>query len=220
MQNSDRSLAGWLAVAGLTLGLLGPAAAADVYYYKDADGVFHFTNTKQPGAVLFIEDEPIAAAEPAEKREPAIREALLDSQEYDKIIEDCAKENDVEPALVKAVIRAESNFNRMAQSRRGARGLMQLMPTTARHHGVKNAWDARQNIEGGVKHLRALLKRHNNNIPRVIAAYNAGSYPVERYRGVPPFAETRSYVARVLRFRTEYLKRQSSLQEKAGLEGS
>jgi soluble lytic murein transglycosylase-like protein len=218
MQNSDRSLAGWLAIAGLALGALGPAAAADVYYFKDADGVFHFTNTKQPGAVLFLEEDPIAEREAA--AEPVIREALLNGQEYDQIIEDCAKENDVEPALVKAVIRAESNFNRMAVSRRGARGLMQLMPTTARHHGVKNAWDARQNIEGGVKHLRALLKRHGNNIPRVIAAYNAGSYPVERYRGVPPFAETRSYVARVLRFRTEYLKRQRSLQEKAGLEGS
>jgi len=83
-----------------------------------------------------------------------------------------------------------------------------LMPETAREYGVRNIYDAEQNIEGGIRHLRLLLERHRNNLPRVLAAYNAGSDVVDRYKGIPPIAETEDYVARVLRYRQQYLKRE------------
>jgi soluble lytic murein transglycosylase-like protein len=190
-----------LICAGLSLiSWLSAPASADVYYYKDTDGVLHFTNVPHPDAALFMVDQPITQLPPEEADR-----LMRDTDHYDDIITKFAKRFRVERALVKAVIRAESGFNRLAVSSAGARGLMQLMPQTARSHGVRNVYDPAQNIEGGVRHLRLLIDRHGNNLPRVLAAYNAGSEPVERYRGIPPYAETLDYVARVLRFRRRYL---------------
>ena len=198
---------GWLAVLACTglclVSWLATPASADVYYYKDADGVFHFTNVPRPDAAPFMVDRPVAQL-PAEE----VDRQIPDTDQYDDIIGKFAKRFRVESALVKAVIRAESGFNRLAVSSAGARGLMQLMPQTARRHGVRNVYDPAQNIAGGVRHLRLLIDRHGNNLPRVLAAYNAGSEPVERYRGIPPYAETHNYVARVLRFRQQYLKQE------------
>jgi soluble lytic murein transglycosylase-like protein len=123
-----------------------------------------------------------------------------------RVLADAAARHGVEPELVRAIIRAESAFNRVAVSPKGARGLMQLMPDTARRRGCRNAYDARANIEAGVEHLRVLLDKHHKNLPRVLAAYNAGSQSVGRYHGIPPYAETEEYVARVLRYRREYLR--------------
>ncbi|HTF95935.1 MAG TPA: lytic transglycosylase domain-containing protein, partial [Cellvibrio sp.] len=103
----------------------------------------------------------------------------------------------VDPALVRAVIHAESNFNPLARSRKGAMGLMQLMPGTARDMGVQDASNAAQNIEGGVKYLAWLLKRFKGDITLATAAYNAGPGAVDRHRGVPPYEETKTYVFRV-----------------------
>ncbi|HSD11486.1 MAG TPA: transglycosylase SLT domain-containing protein, partial [Candidatus Binatia bacterium] len=178
-------------------------ASADVYYYKDADGAFHFTNVPRPDAVPFLVDHPIARLSPVE-----VDLQIPDTNDYDDIISKFANRFHVERALVKAVIRAESGFNRLAVSSAGARGLMQLMPQTARRHGVRNVYDPAQNIEGGVRHLRLLIDRHGYNLPRVLAAYNAGSEPVERYHGIPPYTETQDYVARVLRFRQQYLRQE------------
>ncbi len=192
----------WLAAGAFVLA--ASSASADVYYWKDSAGVYHFTNVPRPDAAPFVIEEPIARRRIQNEVVPPV----YDGKEYDSIIEDAAKRHDVEPALVKAVIRAESNFNRLAVSPAGARGLMQLMPKTARRIGVRNVYDARDNIEGGIRHLRELLDRYDKNLPRVIAAYNAGVDPVDRYRGLPPYAETKAYVARVLRFRQQYLKKQ------------
>ncbi len=117
---------------------------------------------------------------------------------FDGIISEFATQYRVEPALVKAVIRVESGFDPAAVSRRGARGLMQLMPPTARSHGVSDVHDPRENIRGGVRHLRSLLDRFRGNQRLAVAAYNAGRSTVARYRGLPPFRETRRYVGRVL----------------------
>ncbi|MGH7823407.1 MAG: lytic transglycosylase domain-containing protein, partial [Candidatus Binatia bacterium] len=100
--------------------------------------------------------------------------------------------------------------NRHAVSPKGARGLMQLMPRTARHWGVRNVYDARENIRGGIRHLRMLMDRYRNRLTHVLAAYNAGVAPVERYRGIPPYRETRTYVTRVLRYRQQYLREQQA----------
>ena len=98
-----------------------------------------------------------------------------------------------------AIIAVESEFNPRAVSRRGAQGLMQLMPATAAHLDVQNSFDTRENIEGGVKHLRVLMDRYHNDLPVVLAAYNAGDTAVLTHRGIPPYRETRQYVIRVLR---------------------
>lgn len=126
------------------------------------------------------------------------------NREYDQIIQELAIEYDVDAALVKAVIRAESGFDPDAVSPKGARGLMQLMPRIARKHGVADPHDPSQNIRAGVRMLRDLLDRFDDNPRLAIAAYNAGGGAVERFRGLPPYRETRDYVAKVLRFRARY----------------
>ncbi|NLB97213.1 MAG: lytic transglycosylase domain-containing protein [Armatimonadetes bacterium] len=117
-----------------------------------------------------------------------------------RIIEAAAKEFGVDPALVRAVVRAESGFNPRALSRVGAMGLMQLMPATARALGVTNAWDPVQNIRAGTRFLRSLLDQFKNE-RLAIAAYNAGPGAVKRHGGIPPYRETQDYVKKVLSFR-------------------
>ena len=112
----------------------------------------------------------------------------------------------MDTALVKAVIRAESDFVPSAVSPKGAQGLMQLMPATARLRNVWRAFEPRQNVEGGVSHLRYLLDRYGGNLRLALAAYNAGEKAVDAYGGVPPYPETMEYLARVLRFRDLYLR--------------
>ncbi len=105
----------------------------------------------------------------------------------------------VDADLIDSMIRAESGFNPKAVSRKGARGLMQLMPETATQLGVKNSFDARENVDGGTRYLRELLARYNNDLAKALAAYNAGPRSVDEYRGVPPYQETQAYVAGVIR---------------------
>ena len=109
----------------------------------------------------------------------------------------------MDPALIKAVIHAESAFNPRAVSPKGALGLMQLMPGTARMMGVPNAFVPEHNIEGGARYLAQLIKRHGR-VDHALAAYNAGDVPVQRYNGIPPYAETRNYVRRVLQLKKQY----------------
>jgi soluble lytic murein transglycosylase len=118
---------------------------------------------------------------------------------YRDLIRAAATRHGLAPELVEAVIRAESNFNARAVSPKGARGLMQLMPTTAAQLGIRDVFDVRENIEGGVRHLRYLVDRYGGNLTLALAAYNAGVDAVARHGGVPPYEETRAYVARILR---------------------
>ncbi|GIW39695.1 MAG: lytic transglycosylase [Candidatus Binatia bacterium] len=187
----------WLGVLGFVL--LVPAARADIYVYTDSRGVMHFSNapTRSDYRLYMEEDVPprgLLLGRPAPARlEPIIRAA--------------ARRHNVDPALVKAVIRAESDFFPFAKSPKGALGLMQLMPETARDLRVGRIFDPVENVEGGVRHLRRLLDRYRGDVRLALAAYNAGEKAVEAYGGVPPYRETREYVERVLRFR-EYYARQ------------
>ena len=123
---------------------------------------------------------------------------------YDNLIKEMAAIYKLEPALVKAIVHAESAFNPKALSNKGARGLMQLIPATARRFGVRNSYSPIDNVVGGVRYLRWLFERFEGNIQHVIAGYNAGEGAVDRYRGIPPYSETRNYVRRVMKLRESY----------------
>ena len=126
--------------------------------------------------------------------------------ELEQAVDRAAQQHHVQPALLLAVMNAESSFNPTAVSKAGAVGLMQLIPETAIRHGVHNLYDANDNITGGAKHLRYLLDRFHGNIRLALAAYNAGERKVDRYRQIPPYKETQDYVKRVLVYYRSYKK--------------
>jgi len=128
----------------------------------------------------------------------------VDPDQYDPMIEEFSKKYGVDSALVKAVIQAESGFNSYAVSRKGAKGLMQLMPQTAAQWNVMNVFNPRENIEGGVRHLKHLLETFGNNLTLSLAAYNAGKNAVIRNHSIPPYDETQNYVREVLRYYESY----------------
>ena len=188
-------------------------AIADVYFYRDRFGVLHFTNAAADGGSrLVIKEYPLPPGPRMTMPLPGPVMARAEPTQYDGLIREIAARHNVEYALVKAVIKAESAFDRTAVSRKGALGLMQLMPATAAFHQVRNVFLPRDNIEGGCRHLRMLLDRYGGNVPLAIAAYNAGTQRVEDAGGVPPIPETREYLARVLRYRLGYLREDVGVQ--------
>jgi soluble lytic murein transglycosylase-like protein len=140
-----------------------------------------------------------ARAETAQAESTAATTEPEAEMTIDEHIKEVADRHGVRADLVAAVIEAESEFNPRAVSRHGARGLMQLMPKTAATLGVDDPFDPKANIEAGVKHLRAMMDRFDNNIPLALAAYNAGEVAVIKHRGIPPYRETRAYVKRILK---------------------
>jgi len=139
---------------------------------------------------------------------------------YDPVVRQIAGRYDVVPSLVHSIIAAESAYNRFAVSDKGAQGLMQLMPGTARDYGVEDSFDIIQNIEGGVKYLKDLQKTYPGRIDLVLAAYNAGRSAVAKYNGVPPYAETKTYVARVKSFlRDSPVRKRTAIYETVDAEG-
>jgi len=176
---------------------------ADIYAYTDEAGITHFSNVPTDGRYgLLIAAPPDPASLPAAAPGPlklSAAQLLAESSKYDALIDGAARALTVQPALVRAVIVVESGFNPRAVSRRGAIGLMQLMPATARRYGVTDAYDPAQNVQGGVRYLRDLLARYDSNLELALAAYNAGEDAVERYgRRIPPFPETLNYVPSVM----------------------
>jgi len=170
---------------------------ADIYVYRDARGIMHFTN---------VPTKPVYR--PFQLLRPYLRSlGGKESAEFDRLIRESCERHGVEFALVKAVVKAESAFDPLALSPAGARGLMQLMPDTAALQGVTDVHDPRDNIDGGVRHLRLLLDRFRGNLTLTLAAYNAGPEAVARYNGMPPYEETQEYVQRVLQYRESYRHR-------------
>ena len=179
------------------------AVRADIYAFTDDRGVTHFTNVPADPryAMLLKAAVEVKQTQAGERLSPSM---LARSAGFDAYIAAAAESSAVHPDLLRAVIVVESGFNANAVSRRGAQGLMQLMPATARHYGVHDSFDPAQNIAGGARYLRTLLDRYDNDLHLVLAAYNAGERAVENAgRRIPPFKETRAYVPRVLKvFRT------------------
>ena len=177
----------------LALGLFSPLlSSAEIYKYVDEDGVAHLTNVPNSKCNLVLKEGWV--------------QFYLNAnlEDYDPLIWRAAEKYRVNYALVKAVIKAESNFNPRAISNAGARGLMQLMPKTANALRVNDPFHPEENIEGGVRHLRYLLDLFNGNLHLVLAAYNAGEEAVFRYNDVPPYRETRIYIQRVLKYFRNY----------------
>jgi len=151
------------------------------------------------GGGYFLAQRAVPTVEIVEEMEEEDTKPVPTLAEIMEQIDAVAARHHVSPRLVAAIIAVESEFNPRAVSRRGAQGLMQLMPATAAHLDVQDSFDTRENIEGGVRHLRVLMDRYHNDLPVVLAAYNAGDTAVLTYRGIPPYRETRQYVIRVLR---------------------
>jgi hypothetical protein len=174
-------------------------AAADIFHFTDSDGVVHYTNVQPSGGGwkrLYHTDDhgrPGAELRSTERRLDPARLQLFDAH-----LKEAAQLYQLPEAFIRAIVLVESNFFPDAISDAGAMGLMQLMPGTAAHMGVLNAFDPRQNVLGGTRYLRVLANRFNGDLVLTVAAYNAGEGAVDKYRGVPPYAETRRYVRRVL----------------------
>jgi Transglycosylase SLT domain len=139
------------------------------------------------------------AVVPAVATTPTARPQVLKPQELKEVINSISDQHHLDPDFINSVIHAESGFNQHAVSPKGAQGLMQLMPGTASKLGVSNALDPRANVEGGTRYLSELLERYNFDVIKALAAYNAGPHRVQQYGGVPPYYETRTYVARIVR---------------------
>jgi len=170
----------------LLLLLLPSPIWADIYYYIDPQGVTHFSNAPTEGPYRFY-----------------LREGPWRPEDYDPIIERVCERYGVDPALVKAMIKVESEFNPKAVSTKGAQGLMQLMPETASLLRVADPFDPSQNIEAGVKYLKHLLVKFRD-LTLALAAYNAGEGIVEELGAVPDYPETRAYVEKVLRYYSRF----------------
>lgn len=179
----------------ILLGFAASPATGDIYMYRDPDGVMHFTNTpSSPNYRVYIRTH-----KPRFYRPPNVNK-------YDRIIQEASRRHGVDFCLVKAIIQAESSFNPRAVSKKGARGLMQIMPENFATLNIKDPFDPLQNIMGGTRYFRALYDRYDGKLALSLSAYNAGPTIVDRYQRIPPYPETERYVDKVMRFYRHYKK--------------
>ncbi len=193
-----------LAVAATWL-LSGTAAAADIYVYQAGDGSRLITDHPRMESgyrLIKVYPESDVWEQTGKRQRPAPFKPGPSS--FDSLIWNTASQFSIDPMLIKSVMHAESAFDPDAVSRKGASGLMQLMPATARRYGVSSIFDPRQNVMGGVRYLRFLMDRFDGDLKLALAGYNAGENAVDRSGGIPPYAETRHYVKKVLRLYRQY----------------
>jgi soluble lytic murein transglycosylase len=164
---------------------------ADIYMYIDENGVMHFTNTptsNQHEYKVYL------------KEKTSVSGRFYTTNKYDHYISDASREFGVDSRLLKAMIKAESDFDPRAVSKKGAMGLMQIMPENFKMLNLKNPFDPWENIKAGARYFKELHKRFNGKLALSLAAYNAGPTAVDRYKNIPPYQETEEYVRRVLRY--------------------
>ncbi|MGC9518565.1 MAG: transglycosylase SLT domain-containing protein [Desulfuromonadaceae bacterium] len=165
-------------------------ATGAVYRYVDEGGKVHFSNVPVESRFTFYASEP--------------SDTVLENASVHELVEHYARKYSLDPALVKAVVKAESNFNPRSVSSAGARGLMQVMPATALEMEIYDLYDPSQNIAAGSLYLRRMFERFDGDLDLALAAYNAGPAIVEKYGGVPPYAETRTYLENVKKYFNQY----------------
>ncbi|HEY0746797.1 MAG TPA: lytic transglycosylase domain-containing protein [Steroidobacteraceae bacterium] len=186
-----------LALVFATLLAASDAAAAKIYTYLDAQGLRHYTDVPDNNRYRLLVLSPYDRTVSGDRYD---LQRLARASQYDSIIEHAAVAAAIEANLLRAVIVVESGFNSRAVSKRGAVGLMQLMPATASRFGVLDPYDARQNVHGGARYLKFLMDRFGHDIRLALAAYNAGEEAVVRNGGqIPPYSETMAYVPRVMK---------------------
>jgi soluble lytic murein transglycosylase-like protein len=195
-------LIAYTALMGLLIAPLR-GAAGEIYSYVDADGVIHFSNA--PSEAQYRKVARYGPKPTVEKLQSARREARAPATrqvrsyvEYEAHVRAAAERYKLPVGLLRAVMAVESNFDHLALSQKGAMGLMQLMPATAKEMYVSDAWDPAQNIEGGARYLRILANLYDGDVMKTLAAYNAGPEAVKRAGGVPRIPETQNYVRKVI----------------------
>lgn len=185
-------------------------AGAAIYSYRDDQGRLYLTDRPPNNNYRIVVTSRKECAEPASPTEPTFSAhkapafLLPNDEAFSAYINEAAQKHGLDPYLIKAVIKCESDFDPRAQSSKGAQGLMQLIPSTAKMVGVKNSFDPKQNIMGGATYLSSMLKRFNGKLDYALAAYNAGPGNVDRYKGIPPFRETQNYVRKVHHYHQQY----------------
>lgn len=187
----------WTTVAlivGLTFFVI-PVAVADIYVYIDHEGTLHFTNTPTSNQYKVYMRETF--------QKPT---AIFQMTSYDDVISEAARRHGLSSSLIKALIHVESYFNPKAVSKKGAIGLMQIMPENLQALNISDPFDPWENIMGGASYLKAMLERFGGELPLALAAYNAGPTVVEHYHDIPPYPETVAYVEKVMRFFRHYKK--------------
>jgi soluble lytic murein transglycosylase len=187
--------------ASLTV-LASSRSSAEIYQYLGPNGSISLTNVPSDSRYRRIDVDSTQF------------HTTLSERELEPVIRRHSSQHQLHPALIRAVIKAESNFDPRAVSRAGAIGLMQLMPQTAVRMDVRDLYDPEENVAGGTKYLRQLLDRFHGNLPLALAAYNAGENVVERYQALPPIDETRQYVRKVLRYYRTFLVRDGVITER------
>lgn len=165
-----------------------PCAKADIYLYVDGQGVLHFTNTPTTSNYKVYMSE-----------KPKYKKSHYNIASYDDVIAEAAKRNGISSSLLKALIHVESYFNPKAVSKKGAMGLMQIMPENLEPLEISDPFDPWQNIMGGARYLKSMLERFSGKLDLALAAYNAGPTAVEKYNDIPPYPETQNYVQKVMK---------------------
>jgi len=196
------AITAWLHLGTLVLcaSFFAPRSSGQIAKVLEPTGRQLFVNAEPPRTFKLAGARPRATIYlPAEssftgRNRPAMS---IDRDGVEKLVREAADRHRMDPALVRAVIETESNWNPRAYSRKGAGGLMQLIPTTAQRYGAYDLFNPQQNIDAGVQHLKRLLERYNGNLDLALAAYNAGEGAVDKAQGIPPFRETRNYVQKV-----------------------